>query len=86
MAVTPSVASTTTGSPRRRAFQDLSLLDYLDSPPVQEALAGLRRLRPSHPYCARCLGGPSRPYAFLKGLGAVAYFGVLGAMLRRVGA
>ena len=63
-------------------FQELPILDYLDSPPVQEALAGFRRLRPSHPYCRLCLGGPNRPYVFFKAVGSIAYFKLLSRMRR----
>ncbi len=63
-------------------FQDLSVLDYLDSAPVQEALAGFRRLRPTHPYCRLCLGGPNRPYVFFKAVGSIAYFKLLKRMRR----
>lgn len=54
-------------------FPDLPILDYLASPPVQRALAGFRRMRPVHPHCRRCLGGPTRAIALAKGLGSIAY-------------
>lgn len=55
-------------------FQDVSILDYLASKPVQRAIAGFRRMRPVHPYCRQCLGGPTRAVAVAKGLGSIAYF------------
>ncbi len=64
-------------------FQDTSLLDFLDSAPVQAAFRGFRRFRPVHPYCRQCLGGPTRLYALVKGLGSAAYFGVLKRTLLR---
>ncbi|MBI4917556.1 MAG: radical SAM protein [Acidobacteria bacterium] len=63
-------------------FQELSLLDYLDSAPVQEALAGFRRLRPTHPYCRQCLGGPHPIMVFAKSVGSVAYFKIFSRMRR----
>lgn len=57
-------------------FQDLPLLDYLDSEPVQAALDGFEHVRPTHPYCQLCLGGPHRMIALVKGLGSVVYFKV----------
>lgn len=63
-------------------FQDLSLLDYLDSAPVQAALDGFRRLRPVHPYCQLCLGGPHPMVALVKTIGSIAYFKVLHRLKR----
>ncbi len=71
------------GRTSEASFQDTSLLDFLDSEPVQAAFRGFRRLRPVHPYCRRCLGGPGRLYALVKGLGSAVYFGVLKRTLRR---
>ncbi|HLA79128.1 MAG TPA: radical SAM/SPASM domain-containing protein [Vicinamibacteria bacterium] len=71
------------GHTSQARFQDTSLLDFLGSEPVQAALRGFRRLRPVHPYCRQCLGGPGRLFALVKGLGAALYFGVLRRTLRR---
>lgn len=71
------------GRTSEACFQDTSLLDFLDSEPVQAAFKGFRRLRPVHPHCRQCLGGPGRLYALVKGLGSAVYFGVLKRTLRR---
>lgn len=63
-------------------FQDLSLLDYLDSEPVQQAFRGFQKLRPSHPYCQLCLGGPHRGIVAVKTLGSILYFKVLRRLRR----
>jgi organic radical activating enzyme len=63
-------------------FQDLSLLDYLDSEPVQEALQGFQKLRPSHPYCQLCLGGPHPGIVAVKAIGSILYFKVLRRLRR----
>lgn len=63
-------------------FQDLSLLDYLDSEPVQAALAGFARLRPVHPYCRLCLGGPHPVIVLFKSVGSIAYFKLLNRLRR----
>jgi len=64
------------------SFRDLSILDYLDSEPVQAALAGFERLRPVHPYCRLCLGGPHPMVPLVKGIGSVVYFKVLKRLRR----
>ncbi|HNX49041.1 MAG TPA: radical SAM/SPASM domain-containing protein [Thermoanaerobaculaceae bacterium] len=63
-------------------FQDLSLLDYLDSEPVQAAFHGFQRLRPVHPYCRQCLGGPHPGIVAVKTIGSVLYFKVLSRLRR----
>ena len=63
-------------------FQDLSLLDYLDSEPVQEAFLGFQKLRPSHPYCQLCLGGPHPGIVVVKTVGSILYFKVLRRLRR----
>ena len=65
------------------SFRDLSILDYLDSEPVQAALAGFERLRPVHPYCQLCLGGPHPMVPVVKGLGSVVFFKVLKKLRRQ---
>ncbi len=71
------------GRTSQARFQDTSLLDFLGSQPVQAALSGFRRLRPVHPYCRQCLGGPGRAFALVKGVGSALYFGLLKRTLRR---
>jgi hypothetical protein len=63
-------------------FQDVPILDYFDSRPVQRAIRGFRRMRPVHPYCRACLGGPSRAIAIAKGIGSIAYFGAYRRLVR----
>ncbi len=63
-------------------FRDVSLLDYLDSQPVQAALAGFARLRPVHPYCQLCLGGPHPVIVAIKSLGSIVYFKVVDRLRR----
>jgi hypothetical protein len=63
-------------------FQEVSLLDYLDSKPVQAALAGFARLRPVHPYCQLCLGGPHPMIVAIKSLGSIVYFKVVNRLRR----
>jgi len=65
------------------SFRELSILDYLDSGPVQEALSSLQRMRPSHPYCRACLGGPHPVMPVVKAIGSIFFFKVL-KKLRRV--
>lgn len=64
------------------SFRDLSILDYLDSEPVQAALAGFEHMRPVHPYCQLCLGGPHPMVPVVKGLGSIVYFKVLKRLRR----
>jgi hypothetical protein len=39
-------------------------------------------MRPVHPYCRACLGGPSRAIAIAKGIGSIAYFGAYRRLVR----
>jgi hypothetical protein len=55
-------------------FQDVSILDWLASKPVQRAIRGFERWSPEHPYCRRCLGGSTRAIALGKAVGSIAYF------------
>lgn len=64
-------------------FQDLSLLDYLDSAPVQAAFLGFEKLRPTHPYCQLCLGGPHPGIVAVKTIGSILYFKVLRRLRRQ---
>jgi hypothetical protein len=66
--------------------QDLPVLDYLASRPVQRAIRGFARMAPVHPYCKKCLGGPSRAIALGKAVGSIAYFGLYRPHLGRVAA
>jgi hypothetical protein len=61
------------GRTSQARFEDVSILDWLASRPVQRAIAGFRRMRPAHPHCRRCLGGPTRAVALAKGIGSIAY-------------
>ncbi len=63
-------------------FQETSLLDYLDSAPVQAALEGFSRFRPVHPYCQLCLGGPHPVIVAVKSVGSVVYFKLVDRLRR----
>jgi hypothetical protein len=49
---------------------------------VQAVLAGFARLRPVHPYCKLCLGGPHPAIVRIKSVGSIAYFKLLNRLRR----
>ena len=53
---------------------DNSLVEILESDQTRELVSGFERARVIHPFCQRCLGSPSRMFAWLKGLGSIYLF------------
>ncbi|MBF0486749.1 MAG: radical SAM protein [Nitrospirae bacterium] len=61
-------------------FNDMAIMDYLNSGLVQETVRAFRRFSVINPYCRRCLGDKSFLNSIVKQVGSILYFKVAGRL------